>query len=412
LLVYLVSNSGVESRISEVDQPLRALVQGDLKPALENTIKIIAMFGLRGDPLWRQNVAYLPVFDVVIAVLFTIGLVISLWRWRQERYMFVILWLITSTIPSIVTIDAPSSIRIINALPVLGIFPVIGLEVIHFFNRLSTVSTRLSPVLKRNVTIIGLLLLFVWHIGRTWRAVFYTWPTNDEVQFVWQKALTDAAGYLDQMADAQPVAIGGWTPDTMDPPTMELTLKRDDLSLRHFDPGRAVIVPVRGRLVYPSDLPLHPLLATTLAEHDVYPQPMGSFTVLDTDGSLAGLSDATPLATFGDEISLIGKNVNGNSDDIDVVLIWRVERLPDDGRRIYLHLLDESDDIVVQDDAMGAPAAYWQPGDIIIQRHTIERPDSAGRYRVLVGIYDPATGLRLLTEDGADSVAVESVTIE
>ena len=38
----------------------------------------------------------------------------------------------------------------------------------------------------------------------------------EEVQFVWQAALTDMAAYLDESPGDTPVAIGGWSPATMD----------------------------------------------------------------------------------------------------------------------------------------------------------------------------------------------------
>jgi 4-amino-4-deoxy-L-arabinose transferase-like glycosyltransferase len=412
LLIYLLTNSGVESRISEVDAPLRALTQGNLKPAIENILRIAAMFGWRGDPLWRQNVAHLPVFDVVIAMFFLIGLALSLWRWRQARYMFLILWLFTSAIPSIVTIDAPSSIRIINALPILGIFPVIGFEVIHLFSRLSTVSKKLSPVSQRNIAITFFLLLFIVNTGRTWRAIFQTWPASDEVKFVWQEALTDAARYLDSSQESSSVSVGGWTPDTMDPPTMELTLKREDLHLRYFDPGRAIIVSSGGRVVHPTALPLHPLLAEALAARGVSPQPMGSFTILNSGQAFAPIAENTPLATFGDELSLLNYEIIPGADHVALVAIWRVEQTPGADRRVFMHLLDPSGDIVAQDDALGAPAAHWQVGDFIIQRHSVELPVKPENLLVQVGVYDPVSGIRLVTSGAEDSIAIDPGQVE
>jgi 4-amino-4-deoxy-L-arabinose transferase-like glycosyltransferase len=406
LLFYLLGNSGAEARISEVDAPLRALAQGDLKPVLENTLKFMAMFGLQGDPLWRQNVAYLPVFDVVVGLFFAIGVAIALWRWRQRRYMFLTLWLFTSAIPSIVTIDAPSSIRIINALPILGIFPVIGLEVIHLFKHLSTVFSQLSPVFKRNIVIVGLLLIFIWHIGRTWRALFHIWPANEEVQFVWQQALTDAARYLDSSSQSDPVAIGGWTPDTMDPPTMELTLKREDLGLRYFEPGRAVIVPEDGRIIFPTALPMHPSLAEALVAQGLQPQANGSFTLIAADGAFAEMSEAQPLEVFGRELSLIDYQVSRDLGTLEVVAIWRVEQPPGDDRRIFLHLLDSSGNIVAQDDALGAPAEHWRAGDVIIQRHALVVPAGNDILEARLGVYEPGSGTRLWTIGGTDFLAL------
>src|SRR5690606_29651167 len=135
LVVFLSANPGAEIRISEVDAPLRAFMQGDPRQVLENALKIAAMFGLSGDPLWRQNVDGRPVFDPLMGVMFYIGVAYSLWRWRDPRHTFLTLWLITSAIPSLVTIDAPSSIRIINLLPTLMLFPLV---LIHRVPYLST----------------------------------------------------------------------------------------------------------------------------------------------------------------------------------------------------------------------------------------------------------------------------------
>jgi 4-amino-4-deoxy-L-arabinose transferase-like glycosyltransferase len=160
LTIYLLGHPGTEARIDEVNAPLLALATGNLRPVATNTTKFLAMFGFSGDPLWRQNVASLPVFDPLLALFFYIGVLISLWRWREPRHLFIILWLFTAAIPSILTIDAPSSIRIINALPILTLFPIIGLEVIHFFRSLSTVSTRLSPKNRVFAALIALIVLF------------------------------------------------------------------------------------------------------------------------------------------------------------------------------------------------------------------------------------------------------------
>ena len=269
LALFLMVNPGIESRIAEVDAPLRALARGDLKPVFQNGLKVLGMFGFRGDPLWRQNVADLPVFDPVLAIFFYIGLAISVWRWREPRYVFLVLWLFTSSIPSIVTIDAPSSIRIINALPVVALFPPIGLKVIHVFRRLSTVSTKLSTEIVRKSAVVMLLLVLTFNFARTARAIYYIWPEDPVVKFVWQEALTESAAYLDNLSHIDAAAVGGWTPYSMDEPTMELSLIRQDLSLRYFDPTHSIIIPGQpsivspeGRIgvIHPTSLPFHPAL--------------------------------------------------------------------------------------------------------------------------------------------------------
>ncbi len=157
LIAYLGLNPGAEYRISEIDAPLRAFLDGDLLPITQNLFKIVGMFGLSGDPLWRQNVAGRPVFDPLLGLFFYGGLLLALLRMRDARYAFLLLWLASSVLPSLVTVDAPSSIRMINAVLVVTVFPV------TFINMLARVST-LSPRLSTNLAYLFGLTLIVAHI--------------------------------------------------------------------------------------------------------------------------------------------------------------------------------------------------------------------------------------------------------
>jgi 4-amino-4-deoxy-L-arabinose transferase-like glycosyltransferase len=414
LVLYLLANPGAEYRIGEVNAPLLALQSGNLRPVLENSLKIIGMFGWRGDPLWRQNIADLPVFDPITAIFFFVGIVISIYRWREIRNLFAILWLFTAAIPSIVTIDAPSSIRMINALPVLTLFPAIGWQVIHFSSRLSTVSTKLSTKTLFYVTWGLALILLVYNTGRTWHGLFSVWPASSEVQFVWQQAFTEAAGYLDRDPAAGPVAIGGWTPETMDAPTMALNLVRDDLSLRFFDPGRSLIVPNAAsgqttRIIRPAVLPLDPAMEGLLLAWGSWPQERGSFVLYHVPAQPAVAPQVAEQAAFDQQITLLGYDWLTPS---ELISYWRVEAPAGGPRRIYIHLVDESGQTVTQDDGLGAPAEFWQAGDLIVQRHSLALPAGADSLAWRLGIYDPQTGRRLLTPDGRDYVLLRPAAVE
>lgn len=428
LASFLLMNQGAEARISEVDQPLRDLLLGEFQPAIENFIAFIGMFGIRGDPLWRQNVAFLPTFEPIIAAFFYIGLFISLWRWRKPHYLFILLWLLMSAIPSIVTVDAPSSIRIINALPVIAVFPVIGLEVIHLFRGLSTVYTKLSPKFVRIAVIISLLTLAAVYLARTSISLFNTWPVNTEVQFVWQQALTEAAAFLDASADAGPTAIGGWTPETMDPPTMELTLKREDLALRYFDPTQSLIVPFQqdsqpSWIVLPAILPLASGLDSLLKQISDGSTSMGSFIYYEIPEHNSVSPQYPGDSLFDAEIKFIGYQAvsdgedvgsgdNSTNDDVELQLVtfWQVEETTAEPRRIFLQAISENEEQVIgQDDALGAPAAHWRVGDIILQKHNLVLPANTEAYELRLGIYDPVSGRRLITKNGLDYLTLDAL---
>jgi hypothetical protein len=417
--LFFLINPGVESRLSEVNQPLVSMLGGDIRPLIENSIKIFAMFGISGDPLWRGNIALLPVFEPLVAIFFYIGVAISLWRYREPRYALLMLWLFSSFIPSIVTIDAPSSIRMINALPIITIFPAIGLEVIHNLRRLSTVSTVLSTKYWRIASIFALSIVFFFYIARSTRGIFNTWPAEEEVRFVWQEAFSDSAAYLDNSDDNRPVAVGGWTPETMDPPTMELSLKREDLSIRFFDPSTSLILPDAiddgyARIIRPTILPLNPTLEGRLFDWGVEAQEMGAFTLYD----LGQVQDIQPEVStnmnFGEELSLIGYDwtepcaVGGGC---KLITYWQVLSTVDGPRSLFLHLVNSSGQTIAQDDALGAPTDHWQRGDLILQLLNLDIPPGAEAASLNLGVYHPVTGERLRLFDGSDFLQLREWTI-
>lgn len=413
LAIYLLTNPGAEIRIGEVDAPLRALRQGDARPIVDNFVDILGSFGFAGDPLWRQNVAGMPVFDPLLALLFYACLGLACLYVRDVRYLFLILWALTATIPSIVTIDAPSSIRMINILPVLTILPAI---VMHNMGRLSTEMDRLStaPVDKWLLPLLvcGLVL---FHTGRTARAIFITWPAHEEVRFVWQEALTSAAAFLDQSPAIRDVAVAGWTPDTMDAPTMALTLRREDLTLRFFDPQQSLLIPSSDAgapawIVRPAALPIDPALRRPLGAPQVVSATHGSFVSYRFQDSLQPAPDIAQEATFGDALHFLGYSASdacrprdGGTDCI-VVTFWRVLQPPAQELRLFLHLVDGQGVMIGDADALGAPSEFWQRGDLLLQKHTISADLLPATEALQLGIYKPASGQRLLTTGGQEFV--------
>jgi 4-amino-4-deoxy-L-arabinose transferase-like glycosyltransferase len=392
LVLYLQTHPAAEFRISEIDAPLQALKSGNLRPALTNSLKILGMFGWRGDPLWRQNVAGMPVFEPIMAVLFYLGLGLSVWRWRDGRYAFLLLWLLASAAPSIVTVDAPSSIRIINLLPVLPLFPIV---VIHNLGQLSTVFAKLSTETGKFGGKLILTVVLIFYSGRTANWIYRVWPQNEEVRFVWQAALTETAAYLDNAADTSPVAIGGWSPDTMDPPTMQLALKRDDLDLRYFGsdtmtaPINTLILPHSSgpiRITRPNIRPFAPALENQLADWNAVSDTHDEFTVYDLRLTIP-VPQHQANNNFGNELQFLGYSILSPQSS-SLITYWQVLAQPTAPRRFFLHALDGNGTIISQNDSLDAPAVHWQPGDILVQFHELAVGDAVPT-RLRLGVYNP-----------------------
>ena len=365
LFLYLLNNPEAEVRVSEVDAPLRALLAGDFRPVLTNGWAIARSFFGPGDPLWRQNVAFRAVFEPLSALLFYAGVGLSVWRWRDSRYAFLLLWLSTAIIPSLLTIDAPSFIRMINILPILGVFPAL---VMHSSIKLSTEKAELSTDRVHIAYRMGLLLLFVANVGWTAWDTFITWPQNEpEVAFVWQKALTDGAYFLDNNPAITSAAIAGWTPESMDAPTMELTLQRQDIGLRYFNPTRTLIIPsgMPAEIVRPTILPLAPELEAQLLNWGVLPVAAASFTHYPLSQQPIPHPPIPNDTLFGGEFRFLGLSALSTQYSA-LISYWQVVQTPTSARRVFAHVLAEEGEMVAQDDGLDAAAASLQPGDLIL----------------------------------------------
>jgi 4-amino-4-deoxy-L-arabinose transferase-like glycosyltransferase len=415
LAIYLQSNPGSEFRLGEVDAPLQALLAGNFQPVLENGFKLLGMFGFVGDPLWREGVPTAPVFEPIVAAFFYAGLLLCLWRWRQPRYAFLLIWLATAVTPSLVTINAPSHIRSILILPVLTVLPAI---VMHSLGQLSTVmrhlSTRSSKIL--------LLTLLLFYASRTSVLLFRTWPSGGDVPFVWQAAFTEMANYLDGRSDLPAAAIAGWSPSTMDSPTMTLLRQRDDLPLSYFDPQEGtLILPASEPVVIlrPSELPFDPFWETQLTNwgarietpsppHPLTPSPLHLFTTYTLPNQPTNQLENKLDIQFGDELRLLGYEWLANG---ELLLLWRVTAVPTSPRQLFAHTLDADGNQLAETYRFDAPDPqgiwfpHWQRGDLIYQHLTLPAVDNATQLRL--GWFDPTTCTpgpcqNLLTGNGAE----------
>ncbi len=115
-------------------------------------------------------------------------------------------------------------------------------------------------------------------------------------------------------------------------------------------------------------------------------------------------------ANFADQIELLGYDLQiqpstGNRASAVVTLYWQALSEMDVSYKTFVHLLDETGQVVSQVDHSpgdGAfPTAGWLSGEIIIDEFAVPLPKdgSSATMQAEVGIYDPATGERLLVVD-------------
>ena len=103
---------------------------------------------------------------------------------------------------------------------------------------------------------------------------------------------------------------------------------------------------------------------------------------------------------------------------LEVTLYWRTQQPIQENYTVFVHLVDETGQLVAQHDAEpglgGYPTSSWPPGELIVDRHPLQIGADAPReaYKLLVGLYRLEDGQRVPLAGGGDSLQLSTeVTI-
>ncbi len=124
---------------------------------------------------------------------------------------------------------------------------------------------------------------------------------------------------------------------------------------------------------------------------------------------------AVENARFGGVIALAGYRWEERyPPNRSLVLYWQATGTPAANYTVFAQVLDAANRVIGQGDAPpDLPTRYWQPGEHYTTVHILGYPEPApeGRYRLVIGWYDPVSGARLDagTPDGAVLVGEISV---
>jgi hypothetical protein len=127
---------------------------------------------------------------------------------------------------------------------------------------------------------------------------------------------------------------------------------------------------------------------------------------------------ATPDAgevTFGGALTFLGYQAPPSAQpgtSVDVMTYWRVQASPSRPLSLMLHLSGEDGIPIAVGDGLGVPVEQWLPGDVIVQRHTLEIPRDAqtGSYQMRSGAYW-LDDVSRLTANGADHLDVTHIEV-
>lgn len=210
------------ARLGDLSGDMDALRQGNPLPLLNNGVRVLGMFGFSGDPEWRYNVALRPIFDPIWAVLFYVGIVVALFRFKRAPYALSLCWLSVMLLPSILSGSDLSQHRAVGAIGAAFLMPALALDEVRvpIAGRWGRGASMVFAIV-----VTGLVLLAaVGGMG----AYFVTWTNNPEVRLIQRADLATAARWLDEHRTNQRALISAEFANDLDRGAFNLVARNRD----------------------------------------------------------------------------------------------------------------------------------------------------------------------------------------
>jgi 4-amino-4-deoxy-L-arabinose transferase-like glycosyltransferase len=140
------------------------------QPLIQNLVRVARDFYDQGDLNLRHNLPGRPVNDPLLAGLFTLGLLSLVWGVRRPSYRLLVIWLGVMLLPTVLSPEAPHSLRAVGAIPPLALICAVGAYTV----------LRLLPWrrARRYGGLAFLALIMVVSGVLTFRDYFFRWSTN------------------------------------------------------------------------------------------------------------------------------------------------------------------------------------------------------------------------------------------
>ncbi len=423
--------------------------EGPLRSFLSSAVRILGMYNIRGDPLWRHNLPGRPAFDALSSVCFLFGLGIALIKRRESAYSLLLFWLVIMSLPPILTPprDVPHFTRSIGALPAACVLPAIGVQ--GAWKWLS--SRRPSPTAHRLFWVSASALLVSVAI-LTYRDYFVVWAGNPDLRDQYfDGQFLDVATAMNQLDDPQgvwilPISALAAPHDEPGHHTIEFiyrgqapfdflrldeAMAAEELSRLSHGRQRALVVEYKNYTIEEAynyiDADPKQLIPFLLGRYgqQLKQRVFDDFDILTYQ--LPDVPDFTiaeslePVSVdFGDQMMLTGFDYGVPLSQLDtapsqvkgralpsgegawIVLQWQSVTDLSTDYKVALYLLDERERVVGQVDKILLSnhmrlTSDWEPGQVEIDYYSLPSlPATApGDYHIELVIYDVATMQRL-----------------
>lgn len=432
LFVAISRQPEAEGRVGELALPVIEAQAGDFTLILEHTVAALTTAHSGGDPEWLYNIPGRPIFGPVGAVFFWAGVVLALvvalrpgWRRLRGRRApaqpvelaaaFLLIWWLVGISPAILSVPEASLGHMIMAQSAFYLLAALPVGAMARWAALG--ERRALLAVLAGVVLVGAVAV------RDLPAYFSEWPDRGMVRFLYRADVADVADFIRRdPANPGPTDFGitGLLAGPWDREALAVALDGDPaVRPRWYNPERALLLqPDISFSGYPDVPNAYAPDMTPLPEGEAL---RGGYRLVRVDHPLPESAEAPDC--FANNLCWMGVEYDPATGTLE--LGWRAAAqlaLPPlplisnppppgvyNGPRLYVfaHLLDDTGALLTGDDGLWVDPTTLQAGDVFVQQHRLPIPAGAQPAAILIGLYDPLTGERVLTADGADHIRLE-----
>ncbi|MBP7687952.1 MAG: glycosyltransferase family 39 protein [Thermoflexales bacterium] len=437
LLIYVATQPALEGWSIDLFQPDGLTVFAQRLPA--TLARYWGLFFWAGDDAWEFNVPFRPIFDPVAAIVFAVGLLVALRRWRQPLYPLVLISWAIPLVPGILFDATYPFPRIVTAQA--ATFALLGVGAVALGNWLRRLTPKLGPVLVIAACGWGLV-----SVARTGYDLFSVWPSLGEARSGYHAEQRDLARYVQAQPQVRPLAqCTLWIVFPGDPQYHQ-SIPHEAAAYflpgvtdtRWYDCRYSLVIPAGGQFIF-AHSDLNPL-SNFLGQGFDDPWLLGAQPIPGVGGALSvdarsalrdqqarwarlpvtwppeasAASAAQFPIDFNHAVELIGYQLPQAvkpGESVRVLTYWRVKgALPAD-LIAFTHLYRTPAEVLAQQDQLDVDATSLRPGDVFVQSHdfvTVPSDTPAGEYRIGIGLYRKDSGERWPIFTGEQRVADRS----
>jgi hypothetical protein len=397
-----------------------------------NILRTAGMFFFVGDMDPRDNLPGRAALDVILAIFFSIGLLVALARFRKPFYALLLIWLVVLCLPSALTEFAPNFRRAIGAQPATFLLCALGVEWAWERIRNSRIEARKSalPYFAYALIVASLLVSAFWNV----RAYFVDWASSSGLFYSFDAGLLQLAEKLAARPRDEQLCM---SPNYAAHYTVMWAL--DGRPLSSFDGRRALVLPDSSRAVtcgiithedQQSLAQLQNAFVGTASREQIFDAAGQPYATLLTFAphTRRAITPQHPLAIrAGDFASLVGFEQTPptpqRGDTIRVRLYWSADKAAADDYTVFVHLVGPMNPIThspvwAQSDKQPGDGTYptkrWQSGAMILEDYEFKFPPEAlpGEYKIQTGMYLLETGARVPLVENTQRLPEDTVTLD